>query len=77
MIDPKAPQQRTGVLGSLKMVADSFRLLPTEAEGNGLWAATEWAEKRQGWIFITSRPALREALRPLISLWLDILVLRC
>ena len=76
LIDPKAPQQRTGVLGSLNMVADSFRLLPTEAEGNGIWTATEWAERRQGWIFITSRPALREALRPLISLWLDILVLR-
>jgi hypothetical protein len=67
LIDPKAPQQRTGVLGSLNMVADSFRLLPTEPEGNGIWTATEWAEKRQGWIFITSRPALREALRPLIS----------
>jgi type IV secretory pathway TraG/TraD family ATPase VirD4 len=76
LIDPKAPQQRTGVLGSLNMVADSFRLLPTQAEGNGTWAATEWAEERQGWIFITSRPALREALRPLISLWLDVLVLR-
>lgn len=76
LIDPKAPQQRTGVLGSLNMVADSFRLLPTEAEGTGIWTATDWAEKRQGWIFITSRPALREALRPLISLWLDILVLR-
>ena len=76
LIDPKAPQQRTGVLGSLNMVADSFRLLPTETEGNGIWTATEWAEKRQGWIFITSRPALREALRPLISLWLDMLVLR-
>lgn len=76
LIDPKAPQQRTGVLGSLNMVADSFRLLPTETQGNGIWTATEWAENRQGWIFITSRPALREALRPLISLWLDILVLR-
>jgi hypothetical protein len=76
LIDPRAPQQRTGVLGSLNMVADSFRLLPTEAEGNGQWTATQWAEKRQGWIFITSRPALREALRPLISLWLDVLVLR-
>ena len=29
LIDPKAPQQRTGVLGSLNMSADSFRLLPT------------------------------------------------
>jgi hypothetical protein len=76
LIDPKAPQQRSGVLGSLNLIADSFRLLPTEAEGNGSWTATQWAEKRQGWIFITSRPALRDALRPLISLWLDILVLR-
>ena len=32
LIDPKAPQQRTGVLGSLNMSADSFRLLPKEDE---------------------------------------------
>ena len=32
LIDPKAPQQRTGVLGSLNMSADSFRLLPKEHE---------------------------------------------
>jgi len=30
----------------------------------------------QGWIFITSLPAEREALRPLQSLWIDMLVLR-
>ncbi len=76
LIDPKAPQQRAGVLGSLNIVADTFRLLPTEREGNGSWTAREWSEKRQGWIFLTSRPAVREALRPLISLWLDVLVLR-
>ena len=34
LIDPKAPQQRTGVLGSLNMSADSFRLLPKEEEDN-------------------------------------------
>ena len=32
LIDPKAPQQRTGVLGSLNMSADSFRLLPKPDE---------------------------------------------
>ena len=36
----------------------------------------EWSEKRKGWIFITSQPAEREALRPLQSLWIDMLVLR-
>ncbi len=76
LIDPQAHQQRAGVLGSLGLVADSLRLLPKKAEGNGTWTASEWAEKRQGWIFLTSRAAEREALRPLQSLWIDWLVLR-
>jgi type IV secretory pathway TraG/TraD family ATPase VirD4 len=76
LIDPKAHQQRAGVLGSLGLVADSLRLLPKRTEANGAWTATEWAEKRQGWIFLTSLPAEREALRPLQSLWIDWLVLR-
>ena len=76
LIDPRADQQRAGVLGSLGLVADSLRLLPKKGEGHGEWSATEWAETRQGWIFITSLPAEREALRPLQSLWIDWLVLR-
>jgi hypothetical protein len=76
LINPKAEHQRAGVLGSLGLVADSLRLLPKKGEGNGQWSATEWAETRQGWIFITSLPAEREALRPLQSLWIDLLVLR-
>ena len=58
------------------MSADSFRLLPKENETTSAWTATQWAESRRGWIFITSRPTMREALRPLISLWIDTLVLR-
>jgi hypothetical protein len=72
-----APQQRSGVLGSLGLVADSLRLLPTHEEAkNREWSATEWAEKREGWIFLTSTEAEQEALRPLHSLWIDLLVLR-
>ncbi|HET9098906.1 MAG TPA: type IV secretion system DNA-binding domain-containing protein, partial [Acidobacteriaceae bacterium] len=76
LIEPSAPQQRSGVLGSLSLVADSFRLLPRKSEAKTEWTAREWSEKRQGWIFITSQPAEREALRPLHSLWIDMLVLR-
>ncbi len=76
LIEPSAPQQRSGVLGSLSLVADSFRLLPRKAEAKTEWTAREWSEKRRGWIFITSQPAEREALRPLHSLWIDMLVLR-
>jgi type IV secretory pathway TraG/TraD family ATPase VirD4 len=72
-----APQQRSGVLGSLGLVADSLRLLPTREEAQGReWSATEWADKREGWIFLTSTEAEQEALRPLHSLWIDLLVLR-
>jgi type IV secretory pathway TraG/TraD family ATPase VirD4 len=76
LIDPSAPQQRSGVLGSLSLVADSFRLLPKQEDSKTEWTAREWSKERNGWIFITSQPAEREALRPLHSLWIDMLVLR-
>lgn len=76
MIDRQAGPQRAGVLGSLNMVADALKLLPRESETKARWSAAEWAKERKGWIFITSKPTVRERLRPLISLWLDLLVLR-
>ena len=72
-----APQQRSGVLASLGLVADSLRLLPSRAEADDReWCATDWAEKRDGWIFLTSTEAEQDALRSLHSLWIDLLVLR-
>ena len=77
MIAKGAQQQRNGVLASLGLVADSLRMLPTrEQTGNRTWSATEWAFTRKGWIFITSSATEREALRPLHSLWIDLLVMR-
>ena len=76
MIAKGAQQQRNGVLASLGLIADSLRMLPPKEKAASTWSATEWSEKRQGWIFITSKPSEREALRPLHSLWIDLLVLR-
>jgi hypothetical protein len=77
IIEPGAQQQRAGVLASLGLIADSLRMLPTKEQAGGkTWSATQWAEKREGWIFITSQATEREALRPLHSLWIDLLVLR-
>jgi len=75
-IDRKAGPQRAGVLSSLTLVAKSFRLLPERDENRLVWNARTWAKKRQGWIFITSRPTERDTLRPLHSLWIDLLVMR-
>lgn len=76
MIDKQAPAQRSGVLASLNMVADSLKLLPSEKQANGHWSAAEWSKQRKGWLFLTSTSETRERLLPLTSLWLDTLVLR-
>ena len=76
MIHSTAPNQRSGVMGSLNMVADAFRLLPAERETKRRWSAHHWSQERRGWLFLTSKPTMRERLQPLLSLWLDLLVLR-
>lgn len=76
MIDRQAPAQRSGVLASLNMIADTMKLLPSEKETTARWSAAEWSKRRKGWLFLTSTPETRKRLIPLTSLWLDTLVLR-
>ena len=77
MIDRKAPAQRSGVLASLNMVADTLKLLPAAQDAASRWSASAWAHAwPHGWLFLTSTPETRARLVPLISLWLDTLVLR-
>jgi len=76
LVDRRAPPQRSGVLAALNMVADTLKLLPAETLGGARWSALAWARQRQGWIFLTSTPETRTRLVPLMSLWLDMLVLR-
>ena len=75
-IDRKAGPQAAGVLASLGLVAESFRMLPLRENTNRTWNALDWSQKRTGWIFITSQLNERETLRPLISLWIDTLIMR-
>jgi type IV secretory pathway TraG/TraD family ATPase VirD4 len=76
-IDRQAPAQRSGVLASLNMVADTLKLLPPEPVTTRRWSATAWSTQwPRGWIFLTSTPETRARLVPLTSLWLDTLILR-
>lgn len=73
LIDPKAPQQRTGVLASLNM------RLPASAQTgrNNLSMDSDQVGRNAARLDLHHlRPTMREALRPLISLWIDTLVLR-
>ena len=48
LIDRSAPQQRSGVLGSLSLVADSFRLLPKKEDAKTEWTASGVVEGTKG-----------------------------
>ena len=77
MVDRQAPAQRSGVLASLNMVADTLKLLPAERDTSRRWSAAAWSNAwPHGWLFLTSTPETRPRLVPLTSLWLDTLVLR-
>lgn len=68
-VDPTT--ERTGM--SLKMTIqnqlESFRFLPDEGEP---FSIRQWvANDSDSWMFITAREGLREALKPVLSLWID------
>jgi hypothetical protein len=71
-----AAPQRAGILGSLNEAGKPLRMMPSHPEGRRSWTVREWAKHRKGWIFITSTPDTIDALRPVQSLWLDMLILK-
>ncbi len=75
-LDKAAGPQRAGVLASLNMIADSLALLPGKEEKRELFATERWRCERTRWVFLTSRPSMRERILPLHSVWLDLLILR-
>jgi hypothetical protein len=76
LIDPAAPAQRTGVISSLNMVADSLELLPEWDAQRRTFSTAEWRTERKRWVFLTSSPGHREKILPLHSVWLDLFILR-
>ena len=75
-LDRNAGPQRGGVLASLNMIADSLALLPERGEGRRIFETGDWQFQRTRWVFLTSKPSMRERILPLHSAWLDILILR-
>lgn len=71
-----AAPQRAGILGSLNEAGKPLRMMPAHPDGRRIWTVREWVKDRSGWIFITSTPDTIDALRPLQSLWLDMLILK-
>ncbi|HTF67959.1 MAG TPA: type IV secretion system DNA-binding domain-containing protein [Edaphobacter sp.] len=70
-----SPQQRAGVLGTLALAGDPLWMMPTVAEGRSEFCIRERTRDPKGWVFISSDSDTRDALRPLISMWMDLFIL--
>lgn len=71
-----APEQREGVLAELNRVTDALKTLPEVRDTPRRWSAAEWARTGTGWVFLTSDAIDRDRLRPLTSLWIELLILQ-
>jgi type IV secretory pathway TraG/TraD family ATPase VirD4 len=67
--------QRAGIIGTANIAGPALRLLP-ERGNKPTFSTKEWAQTRSGWIFVTNTLETRAALRPLQSMWLDLLIAR-
>lgn len=76
LIPKNAHGQRAGVLGVLSELGDVLRLLPERDKCESDISLSGWARRRRGWIFITSRTDMREALRPLQAAFINVLMKR-
>jgi hypothetical protein len=75
-ISKKAGPQRVAVLSTLARLGKLLRMLPPHQEGEPRFSLSKWAERRRGWIFITTTQDTREALKPLQAAFLNILMKR-
>ena len=53
-----------------------MRMMPSVREGRRQIILRDWVRQRKNWIFLPNKQDTREALRPLQSMWLDMLMLR-
>jgi type IV secretory pathway TraG/TraD family ATPase VirD4 len=76
MLAINAAPQRAAVTSTLAQVAFALRQIPDKEPARQIWTVRDWCDKRQGWIFFTNTQDTRTALRPLQSLWIDMLIRR-
>jgi type IV secretory pathway TraG/TraD family ATPase VirD4 len=50
-------------------------MMPTAGEGRREFCIREWTRDPKGWVFISSDSNTRDALKPLISMWMDLFIL--
>ena len=70
-----SPNQRAGVLGTLALAGDPLWMMPLRDGRRREFCIRNWTQAPHGWVFISSDAKTRPALKPLISMWMDLFLL--
>jgi type IV secretory pathway TraG/TraD family ATPase VirD4 len=76
LLSGKAYPQRAGVLGVLSRANEVLHPLRRVEGREQRWSAESWVREGAGFVFITSTPANADLLRPLITLLLDVTIMK-
>jgi type IV secretory pathway TraG/TraD family ATPase VirD4 len=74
LVDPEATEQGSGILATAANAVKPFHHLPLAGQTSRTWSAREWAQNREGWIFLSSTEDARDAIQKLQGVWMDSLV---
>jgi hypothetical protein len=72
-LDPGSTPQRNGIISTFTKVEHALSAIPL-SEDAPRWTVKDWCADRKGWLFLTTTADTKESLRPIQSLWLDMLI---
>lgn len=74
--DDRARDQAQGLWATLGEIAKPLRMMPQTREDRREFIVRQWSQERRGWLFMTSTPDTVDALLPLHSAVMDLLILK-
>jgi type IV secretory pathway TraG/TraD family ATPase VirD4 len=72
-LDPGSTPQRNGIISTFTKVEHALSAIPLSTDAPK-WTVKDWCANRKGWLFLTTTAETKESLRPIQSLWLDMLI---
>ncbi len=72
-LDPGSTPQRNGIISTFTKVEHALSAIPLSVDAPR-WTVKDWCANRKGWLFLTTTAETKESLRPIQSLWLDMLI---
>ena len=63
------------VANQLRFAGEALATMPTQDGKRDYFTVKDWCANRKGWIFLPNPAVIREALRPLQSMWADMIML--